>query len=269
MKSFQHIVYFILQKVGSWILLAIWFFLVLWVTFAAVEWPSSGPDGEIEGGIFAWLMKKVLENEDVSDSTNSGTVKYARNSDMVDGLHANELMAWTLWEGWLENKRETFLQTVPDSIDCWNNMIEIEADTLIAPPPYSNPTDYDKYLYCAVTLSDARLFCGITYKAWASNPSFGWAFRWKFNVDLGKKLCVSKNIPIIVVTTSNRNCPTEWSSFSGSDNTFMVSKFWYSEVIGTYTNLSDYDTSPEIRSNLDNYSSYINMGGWKVCKYTP
>ncbi len=91
MNNLKHIVQIFLSKLGQGIVLWIGFFAVAGIAVAAIAWPTSVPDiGESDGGSFATLLKKVLVNEDLMDLTNSGMVK---DSDKVDGLHANELLA--------------------------------------------------------------------------------------------------------------------------------------------------------------------------------
>lgn len=93
MNNLKHTMQVILSKLGQGIILWVGFFAVAGVAFAAITWPSTLPDGESDGGTFATILKQVLENTDLTDTTNTGTVKYARDSDKVDGLHANELLA--------------------------------------------------------------------------------------------------------------------------------------------------------------------------------
>lgn len=100
MNNFKHTTQVILSKLGQGIILWFGFFAVAGVAFAAITWPSTLPDGESDGGTFATILKQVLENTDLTDATNTGTVKYARDSDKVDGYHASDLLAADGGGGW-------------------------------------------------------------------------------------------------------------------------------------------------------------------------
>ena len=83
----------ILSKLWQGIVLWIGFFAVGGIAIATITYPSSVPGGESDGWSFATILKQMLENTNLADTTNTGAVKYARDSDKVDGLHASDLLA--------------------------------------------------------------------------------------------------------------------------------------------------------------------------------
>ncbi len=93
MNYFKNKIRLFLSKLGQGIILWVGFFAVAGVAFATITWPSTLPDGESDGWSFATILKQMLENTNLADTTNTGTVKYARDSDKVDGLHASDLLA--------------------------------------------------------------------------------------------------------------------------------------------------------------------------------
>lgn len=278
MKSPQNIVYLILQKVGSWMLLAVGFFLVLWVTFAAVEWPSSGPDGEIEGGIFAWLMKKVLENEDVSDSTNSGTVKYARDSDMVDGLHANELMASSMW-WWPFSSPISKIHKHSVAGSCNSDEIEIKSEDMrgwLAVYELGSPIGtYFVGATCGILQfpGDVVLACWIntrTISYYSSSSSSYTRFIWRadqleYNLS---KVCFPKGMKIILWISSSASCPTDFQTFDNLADSYTklhASKNGFVSNIGVSDLGSTYDTNTELRDASDPDTSLALLIGGKIC----